>query len=95
MLLSRGCYFEVWGIELLRGLELRQFQRKTKAPMKWRQFHDRPRPRWFEATSGFLKLSPSGPEFPILFSGKIIQNGAGVLLVRLKSDWKKQDGSES
>ena len=63
--------------------------------MKWRQFHDRPWPRWLEATSGhaFLKSSPSGPEFPIVYSGKIIQNGGGVLLVPLKSDGKKQDGS--
>ena len=62
--------------------------------MKWRQFHDHPRPRWFEATSGFLKLSLSVPEFPIVYSGKIIQNGGGVGIVPLKSDWKKQDGSE-
>ena len=62
--------------------------------MKWSQFHDRPRPRWFEATRGFLKLSPSGPKFPIVYSGKIIQNGGGVLLVPLKNDWNKQDLSE-
>ena len=62
--------------------------------MQWRQFHDRPRPKWFEATSGFMKSSTSGPEFPIVYSGKIIQNGGEVLLVPLKSDWKKRDGSE-
>ena len=51
-------------------------------------------PRWLEATSGFLKSSPSGPESSVLYSGKIIQNGGEVLKVPLKSDWKKQDGSE-
>ena len=65
-----------------------------KALMKCRQFYVRPRPKWFEATSGFMKSPPSGPEFPIVCSGKIIQNGGGVLLVPLKSDWKEQDGSE-
>ena len=69
-------------------------QRKMKALMKWRQFHDRPRPRWFEATTGFLKLSLSGPEFSIVYNGKIIHNGGRVGIVPLKSDWKKQDGSE-
>ena len=28
------------------------------------------------------------------YSGEIIQNGGGVLLVPLKNNWKKQDGSE-
>ena len=51
-------------------------------------------PRWLEATSGFLKSSPSGPESSIIYSGKIIQNGGGVLKVPLKSEWKKQDASE-
>ena len=36
----------------------------------------------------------SGPEFPIVFRGKLIKNGGRVLQVPLKSDWKKQDGSK-
>ena len=52
-------------------------------------------PRWLEATSGFLKSSPSlGPESSIANSFKTIQNGGGVLKVPLKSHWKKQDGSQ-
>ena len=51
-------------------------------------------PRWLEATSGFLKSSPSSPESSIANSGKTIQNGGGVLKVPLKSHWNKQDGSQ-
>ena len=43
-------------------------------------------PRWLEATSGFLKSSPSSPESSLVYRGKIIQNGGGVLKVPLKSD---------
>ena len=32
-------------------------------------------PRWLEATSSFLKSS--GPEFPTVYGGKIIQYGGG------------------
>ena len=42
-------------------------------------------PRWLEAMSGFLKSSPSGPESSIDYSGKIIQNGGGVLKVPNKN----------
>ena len=40
-------------------------------------------PRWLEAMSGFLKSSPS--ESSIDYSGKIIQNGGGVLKVPNKN----------
>ena len=44
--------------------------------MKWREFHDRRRPKWFEPTGGFTKLYPSGPEFPIVYSGKLTADGS-------------------
>ena len=88
MLLSRAwCYFKEWGIEQLWGLEVR----KTKALMKWRQFHDRPQPRWLpEATSGFLKSSPSGPEFSLVYGGKIIQNGGRKCYTSVTKKWLEE-----
>ena len=49
-----------------------EIEESSNEMRKWRQFHDCPRPRWLEVTNGFLKSSESGPEFPIVYGGKII-----------------------
>ena len=71
-MLSSGCHFEEWGIQLYWSLEVAEItsENEESSNEMETEFHDRPRPRWLEATSVFLKSSPSGPEFPIVCSGK-------------------------